>query len=543
MAKRDAQPGEGQPPPVAQSVELLLMELSTRFIGLPAERVDTEIQHGQRRICEALGLDRSSLWQTRADDPDAFEMTHLFQRPEMPPTPARPDARPMFPWVLQQLRERRVVAISRLEELPPAAATDREMFSKYGTRAVAIIPFSVGEEMPGALTFASAREREDWPEATLAWLKLIAEVFSSALNRARNDRSLRESERRLTESLAEVRQLRDQLLEQNSQLRREVKELSGHRRVIGESPLFQDLLGLAEQVAPTNSTVLLLGETGTGKGVIAAKIHELSPRRANQMVCVNCAAIPAMLLESELFGREKGAYTGALSKQIGRFELAHGSTLFLDEIGELPVELQVKLLHALENREIERLGSPKRIPIDVRIIAATNRDLEKAMRDGTFRSDLYYRLSAFPIKIPALRERPEDIPLLVAAFVQEFAGSIGKRVESVSRESIEALLRYRWPGNVRELRNVVERGMILAKGPQLTLVPPGDTFSSSASPVAASVTLNKVEREHIESVLQRTGGRVRGKGGAAELLGLKPTTLESRMAKLGIHRPRAKAPN
>ena len=279
---------------------------------------------------------------------------------------------------------------------------------------------------------------------------------------------------------------------------------------------------MAEQVAPTNSTVLLLGETGSGKGVIASRIHEMSPRQDHPMVSVNCAAIPALLLESELFGREKGAYTGALSRQVGRFEVANGSTLFLDEIGELPIEMQVKLLRALEEKEIERLGSPRPIRVDVRIIAATNRDLQRAMREGKFREDLYYRLSAFPISVPPLRERPEDIPLLVGAFVDEFAASFGKQIESISEEGMEGLKRYGWPGNVRELRNVVERAMIVSRGPALSITAPAD---SPAGP-APSTTIESVEREHIRLVLDRVGGRIRGRNGAAVTLGLKPTTLE-----------------
>jgi transcriptional regulator with GAF, ATPase, and Fis domain len=260
------------------------------------------------------------------------------------------------------------------------------------------------------------------------------------------------------------------------------------------------------------------------------------------MVRVNCSAIPSALMESELFGREKGAYTGALSKQIGRFELAHGSTLFLDEIGDLPLEVQVKLLRVLQERTIERLGSPTSIGVDVRIIAATNSDLEAAVRAGTFRSDLYYRLNVFPIVVPPLRERREDIGTLAATLVEELNGIMRKRIDSVDRASLEALERYDWPGNVRELRNVLERAMILASGPTLTIALPHPTHPVSASAGAgatatATSQLHSVEREHILRVLDETGWRIRGKNGAAEVLGLKPTTLEARMIKLGIQRP------
>jgi transcriptional regulator with GAF, ATPase, and Fis domain len=278
--------------------------------------------------------------------------------------------------------------------------------------------------------------------------------------------------------------------------------------------------------------VLLLGETGAGKEVFAQAIHDLSPRHQRQMVKISCAAIPSALIESELFGRERGAYTGALSRQIGRFEVANQSTLFLDEIGELQPEVQVKLLRVLQDRVIERLGSNQPIRVDVRIIAATNRDLEKAVHEGRFREDLFYRLNVFPIVVPPLRERIEDIPGLVWAFVDEFITLFGKSIETVSKDSMRDLQRYAWPGNVRELRNVVERAVILAAGPHLAIAVPTPSLRLPKE----AMTLAALEVEHIRRVLEGTGWRVRGPGGAADRLGLKPTTLESRMARLGIAR-------
>ena len=288
------------------------------------------------------------------------------------------------------------------------------------------------------------------------------------------------------------------------------------------------------QVAETDATVLLLGETGSGKELFASQIHELSRRRGRAMVRVNCAAIPSTLIESELFGREKGAYTGALSRQIGRFELADASTIFLDEIGDLPPDVQVKLLRVLENKQVERLGSSKATHVDTRIIAATHRDLEKRIEAGTFREDLFYRLNVFPIRVPPLRERTEDIPLLVWRFVEDFSKTFGKRVESIAKDNIEMLQRYAWPGNVRELRNVVERAMIVASGPRLTIALP----QGSATAARRSLKIADVEKEHIKSVLESAAWRIRGTGGAADQLGLKATTLETRMAKLGLQRPR-----
>jgi PAS domain S-box-containing protein len=330
----------------------------------------------------------------------------------------------------------------------------------------------------------------------------------------------------------EVRRLREQLRADSGTVRRDGSERPDDI-VVGQSAAARRVIELIEQVAGTDSTVLLLGETGTGKELCAAQIHERSTRRARGMVRVNCAAIPSTLIESELFGREKGAFTGALARQIGRFEVADHSTIFLDEIGDLPAEVQVKLLRVLEERRFERLGSPRAIPVDTRIIAATHRNLEQLMVAGSFRDDLYYRLNVFPIRVPALRERAEDLPLLVWHFVERFAKTFGKRIETIGKSNMEALQRYPWPGNIRELRNVVERAMITAAGPRLTIPVPETSSASSGR----SIRLVDVERTHIRRVLESTRWRIRGIGGAAEQLGLKPTTLETRLAKLGLKRP------
>jgi transcriptional regulator with GAF, ATPase, and Fis domain len=346
-----------------------------------------------------------------------------------------------------------------------------------------------------------------------------------------------DAERRTREALEEVKKLRDRLEQENIYLRREVSH--GAELIIGRSPAIRQAIALAEQVAPTTSTVLLLGATGTGKERFASFIHLASARRERPMVRVNCSAIPSGLIESELFGREKGAYTGAMSKQIGRFELAHGSTLFLDEVGELPLDVQVKLLRVLQEHTIERLGSPRPIPVDVRIIAATNRDLEQAVRDGQFRSDLFYRVNVFPIMVPPLRDRREDLPALVAALVEEIGGAMGKRFDAVAKASLEMLQRYDWPGNVRELRNVLERAMILSRGPMLRVDLPGMGPSGPGpmAPTTATHRLEDVEREHILHVLVGAGWRIKGPDSASVRLGLNPSTLRSRMKKLGIVRP------
>ena len=306
--------------------------------------------------------------------------------------------------------------------------------------------------------------------------------------------------------------------------------------IVVSSRAFDQVMEEVQMVAGTDSTVLLLGETGTGKEVIATRIHALSTRRARDMVRVNCAAIPATLMESELFGRERGAFTGASTSQVGRFELADRSTLFLDEIGDLTPDLQVKLLRVLETRQIERLGNPRSIKVDVRVIAATHRDLEERVASGSFREDLFYRLNVFPIRVPPLRERTDAIPALVAHFVQKFSRSLGKRIDTIDVHSMEALQAYAWPGNVREVRNIVERSMILADGPRLTLTLPKP---SAAPQTAHSAKLEDVQREHVRKVLDMCHWKVRGQNGAADRLGLRPTTLETRMAKLGLTRPKS----
>jgi formate hydrogenlyase transcriptional activator len=341
------------------------------------------------------------------------------------------------------------------------------------------------------------------------------------------------SEDELRQSYEELKRLRDQLEIENAYLQEEHRLQHGSGRIVGESPAIMEVLRMAEQVAPGGTTVLVEGETGTGKELIAQRIHELSPRKDRPMLKVNCAALPSTLVESELFGREKGAYTGAVSREPGRFEVASGSTIFLDEIAELPFELQSKLLRVLEEGQFERVGSSKTMRTDVRVIAATNRDLRAEVEEGRFRRDLFFRLNVFPIRVPPLRERRGDVPLLVWAIVQELSSGMNKAVETIRREDMERLQRYDWPGNVRELRNVVERAMILCSGPKLRIeLPTGPTIEDSDDGVGLS--MDEVQRRHILRVLEAAGGRIRGSGGAAELLGLKPTTLRSRMQRLGI---------
>ncbi|HEU5040997.1 MAG TPA: sigma 54-interacting transcriptional regulator, partial [Gemmatimonadales bacterium] len=331
---------------------------------------------------------------------------------------------------------------------------------------------------------------------------------------------------------AEIRRLKERVEATNVYLTEEIQTERGFEEIVGHTPALRRVLGRIEQVAATDSTVLVLGETGTGKELVARAIHEHSRRRERPMVSVNCGAISAGLVESELFGHERGAFTGALSRKIGRFELADGGTIFLDEIGDLPLDLQVKLLRVLQEGEIERVGGARPIRVDVRVIAATHRDLEAAVGEGRFRADLYYRLNVFPLHVPPLRERREDIPVLVRHFVLKYAARMGKTIEHIPRKSLDALTAYDWPGNVRELANIVERSVIVSSGHTLEV---GDWLTSQPT---ATRTLRETEREQILAALEETRWRVSGPAGAAVRLGLKPTTLEARMKKLGITRPR-----
>ena len=367
-------------------------------------------------------------------------------------------------------------------------------------------------------------------------------LIEAALQKAHSELERRVEERtvELRTALSEIRILKDQLEAENIYFRQEITMKHQFEHILGGSDGLKYVLYRAEQVAPTNTTVLILGETGTGKELVAAAIHNMSPRKGRPLITVNCAALPANLMESELFGREKGAFTGADTRQIGRFELANGSTLCLDEIGELPPEMQAKLLRVIQHNEFERLGSSRTIKVDVRIVATTNRNLEEEVRKGRFRQDLYYRLNVFPITVPPLRQRAEDIPLLAQAFIERYSKKLGKQITSIQKETMKALQNYPWPGNVRELENVIERAAILCPGPALQLA---DKLEASSLPFSSTVkTLEEMERNQIVKTLSETQWRIEGKDGAAAILGLHPSTLRARMHKLGIARPEAKEP-
>ncbi len=502
-----------------------LARLSATFIDLPSDQIDQEIENGLETIATTLGSDRAALKQL---DPANGELriTHYWCAPGIPPSP-KGNVKGLFPWIHDQMRKGNKIVLSRVEDLPAEAEKERQYALAVGQQANLIIPFWIGGKVAGGLSTSCFHREREWQPEVIRSFQLAAEIFANAIVRKQTEEGLRQA-------TAEIRNLKDQLQRENLYLRKEIKLEHHHGEIVGNSEAIRRVLKQAEQVGPTDSTVLLLGETGTGKELLARSLHDFSRRRARPMVKVNCAALPASLVESELFGREKGAYTGALTREIGRFELANQSTIFLDEIGELPLELQAKLLRVLQEGEFERLGSPRTIKVNVRVIAATSRDLRAAVKEGRFREELFYRLSVFPIQVPPLRDRKEDIPALVWHFIRELGTRMGRNVESVRSSTMEGLQRYSWPGNIRELRNIIERSLIIFPGEVFQAeMPIGD---ENIHPQHVSTTLHEVERDHILVILNGTGWRIRGRNGAAEILGLKPSTLESRMKKLNISR-------
>ncbi|MFZ0135248.1 MAG: sigma 54-interacting transcriptional regulator [Desulfobacterales bacterium] len=637
--------------------ESLMSSISACFVNLPAEQIDGAIEDAQRQVCQCLGLDLSVLWQWSAESPRFFTLTHLHSPPEGPTRPERIDAQESFPWVFQKMLRGETLVLST-ENMPPEACRDQESRRFYGVQSSVIIPLSTGGgPLIGVLDFDTLKEERSWSKPHVKRLQLVAQVFANALARKYAEQDLRKSENRLSlaadsaeaglweldchtdlfwttgqartifgfgprevismerfeaavhpddlelvrkaihralgerdsvnaeyriltddgrvkwiasrgrtffnptgepdrlmgvsiditdrkhmesalkEQLEEIEKLKSRLENENVYLRKELRMEKGFEEIVGESKVLKAVTMAAKQVATTDATVLLLGETGTGKGMIAYAIHQLSARQNRPLVTVNCSALPQNLIESELFGREKGAFTGAHARQAGRFEVADGGTIFLDEIGEMPLELQSKLLRVLQEGEFERLGSAQTIKVDVRVIAATSRDLRQEVRARRFREDLYYRLNVFPIPIPPLRQRTEDIPLLAQYFTNKYARKMDKLIEGIPKATLKAFIRYNWPGNVRELEHVIERGVILTPGTMLKMTDqliPLQTGDSNDNPLK---DLAAAEREHILRVLRETGWRINGPSGAAAILKLHPSTLRFRIKKLGIRRP------
>ena len=493
-----------------------LLEIA-RAVSAHLERPDL-FQAVGRAIAQLVPYDRMGVLLP-ADDEGAMSLYAWESKSEasgLAPGMRFPRTGTAPAWVLEN---RRVYMSSRLEDLRRFPASYRAV-AEEGTESSCVAPLVV-EGRPVGVLVLHAEQPGSYDDLDLALLEEVASLIAVAL-----DNSL---------AYEEIKRLKKELEQENVYLHEEIETEHKFDEIVGQSGSIREVLRSVETVAPTGATVLITGETGTGKGLIARAIHGLSPRSAKPLVKVNCAALPAELIESELFGYERGAFTGATARRTGRFELAHCGAIFLDEIGELPLPLQAKLLNVLQDGELQRVGGAETIEVDVQVIAATNRDLESSVAEGRFRSDLYYRLNVFPITVPSLRERREDVPLLVRHFVMKYAAKLGKKIETIPRDAVVSLRSYAWPGNVRELENLVERAVILSTGARL------DTSSwklkSPAGNISSGVpTLDDVQRHHILDVLEQTHWRVSGRGGAAELLGLKPTTLESRMKKLGLAR-------
>ena len=631
-------------------LEALIATVSARMVKASPETLDAEIIRSLKEISLLLEIERGVLAEVVEDSP-IVKISHAWYDVGLEPVSKEINMVEWFPYVYQRLiGQGKPHAMASIDELPPEAVVDRQSYLRLGTKSALSIPLAIGGRVHHIIAANTLKKERSWPEIFITRLRLMGEIFVSALERRDIVRALqinqdrlnlaaasaevglweldlatgifwltdktrelfdfpqeevitlqgflqkvhpddrgclievidqlhdsrerqveyrvpghdgqmrwmisrgrvqlndarkgkrfmgvtleitnrKQMEQKLQEQLQEISHLRELLERENTFLRSEVGLQDDREFPLGTSSSMQMLMERIEQVANTDSTVLILGETGTGKELVAQTIHRLSERGKRLMVTVNCAALPAALVESELFGREKGAFTGALSRQVGRFELANGSTLLLDEIAEMPLETQAKLLRVLQEGRFERLGSPQSIKVDVRIIAATNRNLAEEVENGRFRRDLFYRLNVFPIHVPPLRERVEDIPQLTWEFVNEFGQRMGRKIRRIASCDMEALMSYSWPGNIRELRNAIEHALIISKGDVLEL----SHLAPSLPHKSQLLTLRELEYQHIQETLKTTHGRVKGKDGAAELLGINPSTLYSRMRKLKIN--------
>jgi formate hydrogenlyase transcriptional activator len=629
--------------------EMLLTDISARFLSLIPQETDAEIDNALGKIRAFFDTDMCGLFRVDPANRAAI-LSHVQVTDNIPVIPPKADYGPTSPWRIDRVLRGEVILVNSLDELPKEADIDRSSSESLRIQSYLLIPVQIDRTTRYTLHLAWTRPGPPWLAQYIPRLRVFAEVLVTALERsvavvaqrqaevrlglaaglagaglwdldlqtnlfwgtpraldlygviegqplslghlftmlhpddrerirrgfesairsgdpfhteyrivlpggkirwlavrgARSPESFGEghhvlgvsvdiTDRKIAEENArraneEIKRLKELLEDETRYLRKEIGLSHPHVEIVGKSNAIKTVLQKVEQVASTDATVLVTGETGTGKELVARAIHGLSGRKDKLLVKVDCASLPSTLIESELFGRERGAYTGALTRQIGRFQLADKGTIFLDEIGELAKETQAKLLGVLQEGSFEVLGSPKTVKVNVRVIAATNRDLAREVREGRFREDLYYRIKVFPIEVPPLRDRKEDIPLLVWNFVERFSKEMRKDIRRIPKETMEGLVRYPWPGNVRELKNLIEQAFIISPGDVLTVRLP-EPRAANSTPAR---TLEGVERQHILAVLAQTGWRIKGDGGAAAWLGVNPSSLYSKMKKLGI---------
>lgn len=505
--------------------EQLLTEISAMFIHISQDELENKIRKGLSMIGEHLDVDFIFLRWLQLDQ-EGYRLIHQWQRTGVTLPRTVSLAPENTPWLFSRLHQNRSCEIYSIDDFPKQAEKDKETAMALGIKSFICVPFITKNMFRGSITVGTINEPKRWAKGIADRLKLFGEVISNSILRV-------QAENKLRTALKHVKELKEQIEAECSYLRDEIKLEHNYSEIIGNSKTLNQTLLKVEQVAKTNTTVLILGKTGTGKELIARAIHNASDRRDKPLIKMNCAALPANLIESELFGHVKGAFSGAHTSRTGRFEIANGATLFLDEVGELPVELQPKLLRVLQEREYEKLGSSKTIKTNVRVIAATNRDLKNEIKAGRFRQDLWYRLNVFPIIVPPLSERKEDIPLLANWFVSKYNKKIGKNIDRIPKKAIAELKNHNWTGNVRELQNVLERAVITSQGRTLQL----ELAQKEKGETTVGRTLEEVQRQYILSTLEETKWTIEGKKGASHLLGLKPSTLRNRMKKFGINRP------
>ncbi len=505
--------------------EAMLIDFSTQLIRARPAEIGKQLSSCLEQIGTRYELDSISMWWF-TENRDSMRATQRWERIEGREPPEFRDGS-KFSWFSEHLLAGKTVVVGDVEQMPPQAVREQTALQQWEMKSVLIAPLAIDDKLEGACLFSTVRKKHAWSAKIEAELTYISTNLACTYARA--------------QAMLEIEQLKDQLHEENLYLREEVRVAYGFDKIIGDSRQLREALSAAEKVAPTDVPVLILGETGTGKELIAQAIHDLSERKDHALICVNCAALSKDLIESELFGHEKGAFTGAHSQRKGRFELADGGTLFLDEVGELHGELQAKLLRVVQTGDFERLGGSQTLHANARLIAATNKNLKSAVDDGEFRADLYYRISSYPVRLPPLRDRPEDIPALVEFLVAKHAKRMGKDIQSISARTIRYFASQRWPGNVRELEGTIQRALISTTGPVLDYVDSDGATSeslalSAAVPANEAADLRTVERQHIRKVLENTRWVIDGKRGAAAMMAVAPSTLRSKMKRLGIKR-------